>query len=324
MTDDPCDFLYHLIVPILWAFTMIMVMSSCKPSQPLNEPAEHHHKLSLTSDASDNPFLMAKPLRKNIHTPIWFRLPSSFSAVKQTAILSAVETWEIVTGKDLFARVSERLSDKTPVSQPEADWHPRKSYEELISGVSEQDCDVLVRAAYDGVTDFFFIKEWDVLFARCKDFEGIAQAGAFTVPIYSRASQPAVTYISGDIYFNTQRFCFRDIKADDCDQHPMEAAIGYMLAFNQSLERIVLHELGHLLGLDHVAPLQDLGSIMQPSAGFHLPGVDELLEMDALLSKGDITRIQSLYGCHGKVCDIHKAYVMQKKSQRPNSPPSQF
>ena len=322
--DEPYDF--RLNVPTIKGWGLILVMltlSSCKHPQ-LEVASEHHHKLNITPESPHNdPFLITKSLRKNLHTPIWFRLPSSFSAVKKTAILSAMETWEIVTGKDLFVR----MSDESQISQWPGSQSPLKPYEELIRlGVSEQDCSVLISAASDGVTDFFFIKEWDALFAHCKDFADIAQAGAFTIPNYSTShtSQGMVTYISGDIYLNSERFCFRDIKADDCDQHLMEAAIGYMLGSNQSLERIVLHELGHVLGLDHVAPLHDLVSIMQPGAGFYLPGADEIFEMDALLSKGDITRIQSLYGCKEQACDVPKVHVMQQKSQRPNPPLSQF
>lgn len=307
---------------------LIMLLSSCRMLQPVHEPAAGAHAGVMTShppDSHQGPFLISEFHRsKGIHTPVLFRLPSVFSAVKQQAILSAVQTWEMVTGKDLFLRVNEQTIGVKPP------WRtPIMPYEELMKrGVSKQDCAVLAEAAYDGITDFFFISQWTALFDHCKDFAGIAQAGAFALPaLFSHSSHNSDkpwTYISGDIYLNAERFCFRSIKADDCDQHPVAAAVGYIFAYNISLERVVLHELGHVLGLDHVAHLHDVFSIMQPGAGFYVPGLDEMLEMDAMLSPGDITRIHSLYGCKGEACDVRAAHMMQQKSQRQGPPPSQF
>lgn len=313
-----------------WGFSLILVimfMNACKAFQPFNEPAGASQAQLMINDQPDSPehdsFLISEFYRsQGIHVPILFRLPTAFSEVKQQAILSAVQTWEMVTGQDLFLRVNDQSLRTNPP------WRTPMPYEFIKRGVSKQDCAVLVEAAYDGVTDFFFISQWKSLFENCKHLERLAQAGAFTFPaLLSYAdhhSDQPVTYISGDIYFNSERYCFRDIKADDCDQHRVEAVMGYVLAYNISLERVVLHELGHVLGLDHVVHLRDIFSIMRPGAGVYVSGVDEILEMDAMLSPGDIARIQSLYGCQGKACDSRAAHAMQQKSQRHGPPPAQF
>ena len=64
------------------------------------------------------------------------------------------------------------------------------------------------------------------------------------------------------------------------------------------METLALHELGHLLGLAHVSPSVDYDSIMNPSLyigeGLH----------NRILSVGDLTRIQKIYGCEGLACDV--------------------
>jgi hypothetical protein len=64
------------------------------------------------------------------------------------------------------------------------------------------------------------------------------------------------------------------------------------------MQSLALHELGHLLGLTHVAEDVDTLSIMNPALF-----IGEGLASRAL-SRGDIERIQLIYGCEGKACDI--------------------
>ena len=63
-------------------------------------------------------------------------------------------------------------------------------------------------------------------------------------------------------------------------------------------ETVALHELGHFLGLTHVASGVDPDSIMNPaiSVGRGLS--------HRRLDRGDIERIQAIYGCAGLACDI--------------------
>jgi len=64
------------------------------------------------------------------------------------------------------------------------------------------------------------------------------------------------------------------------------------------MQSLALHELGHLLGLTHVGEDVDTLSIMNPSLF-----IGEGLASRAL-SRGDIERIQTVYGCSGSACDI--------------------
>jgi len=91
-----------------------------------------------------------------------------------------------------------------------------------------------------------------------------------------------------DIRFNTQNYLIGDsmtLKAkDDKDVVDMQS--------------LALHELGHLLGLTHVAEDVDTLSIMNPALF-----IGEGLASRAL-SRGDIERIQTIYGCAETACDI--------------------
>ena len=66
------------------------------------------------------------------------------------------------------------------------------------------------------------------------------------------------------------------------------------------MQSLALHELGHFLGLAHIDTDVDSLSIMNPSL-FIGEGLTS-----RRLSRGDIERIQLVYGCEGKACDIEK------------------
>ena len=68
------------------------------------------------------------------------------------------------------------------------------------------------------------------------------------------------------------------------------------------MQSLALHELGHLLGLAHTSEKVDSLSIMNPSLY-----IGEGLT-SRKLSRDDITRIQTIYGCKGKACDIKYTY----------------
>ncbi len=66
------------------------------------------------------------------------------------------------------------------------------------------------------------------------------------------------------------------------------------------MQSVSLHELGHMLGLAHVDPSVDKYSIMNPTIfiGHGLTSRE--------LSKGDLERIQTIYGCQNDSCDADK------------------
>jgi hypothetical protein len=66
------------------------------------------------------------------------------------------------------------------------------------------------------------------------------------------------------------------------------------------MQTLALHELGHLLGLAHIDAAVDSQSIMNPSV-FIGEGL-----ANRRLSKGDIQRIQKIYGCVADACNIDK------------------
>ncbi|MBF0440529.1 MAG: matrixin family metalloprotease [Oligoflexales bacterium] len=93
-----------------------------------------------------------------------------------------------------------------------------------------------------------------------------------------------------DIRFNTQNYLIGDSlvlkQTDDKDVVDMQS--------------LALHELGHFLGLAHVNSKVDPDSVMNPSLF-----IGEGLTTREL-SQGDIQRIQTVYGCEGKACNIEE------------------
>ena len=63
------------------------------------------------------------------------------------------------------------------------------------------------------------------------------------------------------------------------------------------MQSLATHELGHLLGLSHIADSYDSSSIMNPSLI-----IGEGLATRSI-SVGDVKRVQKIYGCTGTACD---------------------
>ena len=73
------------------------------------------------------------------------------------------------------------------------------------------------------------------------------------------------------------------------------------------MQSLALHELGHLLGLAHIDVNVDSYSIMNPSL-FIGEGLTS-----RKISRGDIERIQQIYGCEGDACDIDSLVLELEK-----------
>ncbi len=100
-----------------------------------------------------------------------------------------------------------------------------------------------------------------------------------------------------DIRFNNEYYLFGD--SLELRSTPARVVV--------DMQSLALHELGHLLGLAHIDESVDSLSIMNP----------ELLIGEGLttrmLSRGDLERIQMIYGCEGKSCDI-EAMIKEQES----------
>jgi hypothetical protein len=80
------------------------------------------------------------------------------------------------------------------------------------------------------------------------------------------------------------------------------------------MESLALHELGHLLGLAHVDASVDPLSIMNPQL-FIGAGLTS-----RKISKSDIQRIQTIYGCHGNSCEVEDLVRKIEISKSSTSP----
>ena len=93
---------------------------------------------------------------------------------------------------------------------------------------------------------------------------------------------------TADIRFNSQHYVIGDslLVESEADRQVVD------------MQSLAIHELGHLLGLAHVDEEIDPISVMNPSL-FIGEGLTS-----RKLSRSDIARIQTIYGCEGAACDI--------------------
>jgi hypothetical protein len=94
--------------------------------------------------------------------------------------------------------------------------------------------------------------------------------------------------VKSDMRFNNQYYVFGDALVIT-DVGPRTVV---------DIQTLATHELGHMLGLAHVQPTVDSNSIMNPSIY-----IGEGLTTRHI-SRGDIERIQKIYGCRGTACNI--------------------
>ena len=111
-----------------------------------------------------------------------------------------------------------------------------------------------------------------------------------------REGRPQII-ITADIRFNFQHYQIGDsFKLIQNDERSVV-----------DMQSLALHELGHLLGLNHISAEIDPYSIMNPS----------LLIGEGLsnrkISKHDMERIQKIYGCEGSACDIDSTFYAMER-----------
>lgn len=81
------------------------------------------------------------------------------------------------------------------------------------------------------------------------------------------------------------------------------------------IETLAIHELGHLLGLTHMSSAVDPRSIMTPSLY-----IGEGLA-NRHISRGDVERIQKIYGCKAASCDPDQILATIDKLDQPVKQP---
>lgn len=143
-----------------------------------------------------------------------------------------------------------------------------------VTGDSFQD---LYSSLYDGVNGQYLDNDW-----------GKTDKPDYVLATAIWSSGPSSTIQTADIRFNYENYTIGDSLS-------LRATNNREVVDMLSL---ALHELGHLLGLAHVDRSVDSHSIMTPSL-FIGEGLTS-----REISRGDIERLQLIYGCDGKACDI--------------------
>lgn len=111
---------------------------------------------------------------------------------------------------------------------------------------------------------------------------------------------------TSDVHFNAQYYFLSDSLKSSLPRNEDRDFV--------DMESLALHELGHLLGLSHMAEESDPDSIMNPTL---VAGESRYAR---LLSSLDIKRIQKIYGCQQNACDrnwVEKTIKEKEKDALP-------
>lgn len=210
--------------------------------------------------------------------PIQFRVGKSFSHERLQGLENAMKTWEMVVGRTLFAFVGEH------------------------SGVDGDSFPNLYGSLQDGVNGEYTDFDWTKMLAENKKKETLAT----TIWLNPEGNNEAIS--TSDMRLNGQYYVFGDgLHLTSKDEREVV-----------DMQTLALHELGHMLGLTHIASDIDSKSIMNPKV-YIGSGLS-----NRMLSKGDIARVQKIYGCIGAACNIDTtiaklAMVVNNNMQDPNT-----
>ncbi len=228
------------------------------------------YQISLENDvAHDNDLVERSPDDPlyGIHAPDgWAQLPINFKTAEDMsseqvgAIRRAMKTWEWALGKS-FGTVF--------VYQGKHEGMDASKFDKLYSSLQDR-----INGMYFEFKRTIPDKKPEVIATTIWDKSGDQNSAIETADIRYNGK----TYLLGDAY--------------QLSSTPEREVV--------DLESLALHEVGHLLGLQHIPKEQDVLSIMNPRLY-----VGEGLAFRAL-SKGDILRIQKIYGCEGIACDVDR------------------
>ncbi len=105
--------------------------------------------------------------------------------------------------------------------------------------------------------------------------------GVLATTVWENSKTKQSEIVKGDIVLNAENFLFQDSTID-----PIDPGRIYDIADTES---VLIHETGHLIGLDHVAEDEDFDSVMHAKT---FVGLDIY---SRILSEGDVERIRSIY-----------------------------
>ncbi|MEY4632221.1 MAG: hypothetical protein RIQ81_2341 [Pseudomonadota bacterium] len=230
---------------------------------------DDHDKSKISAESMDpnSPTFGLHSPRGFTKLPIEFRIGQQMDSQQKTGLEAAMKTWEIAVGKSLFRFVG--VHENTDGD----------SFPDLYSSLR------------DSINGNYLDNNWkktgkpDVVLATT---------------IWNNSPRDAAAIDTADVRFNSQDYVIGD---------SLRIKGQYVESTGQykdpvDMQTLALHELGHLLGLTHIAAEIDAVSIMNPYVY-----IGEGLT-SRHLSEGDIERIQKIYGCLGAACDISRAVEM--------------
>lgn len=245
------------------------------------------YKVSLEDDVSPPPGASVSPTSLDpsspsfgIHAPSgWQKLPIEFYTGRNLnkdqveQLRVAMATWEWTLG------------------WKQGELFKYKGVQQDVSGDSFPD---LYSSLEDGINGHYADFDWS---KTAKNVQVLATT------IWANAENLQTAISGADIRFNTENYHIGDSYYIMTDG---KREVVDMLS-------LALHELGHLLGLNHIDENEDAHSVMNPRLF-----IGEGLAQRSL-SPGDISRIQNIYKCRGDACDVDYLMTQVQPSEKYDS-----
>jgi hypothetical protein len=154
-------------------------------------------------------------------------------------------------------------------------------FEGIHSGVTGDSFSDLYSSLDDRVNGHYLDEHWDKT--------GKPQVVLATT-IWDNDPEDVKKILTADIRFNSNYYVIGNALKAVADRNREVV----------DMQTLALHELGHLLGLTHIPGNVDSESVMS-STVFIGEGLT-----NRKLSKGDLERVQRIYGCEGTACDVEQ------------------